>query len=106
MKTTFWSDKILGFVRKNQAAVMWKSEMALMSVKADMSAIARCAKGLVEVVSKCLQEVSPARAASKESLPRPKCMDPPAAGGKLRSTKSLRNHGCRVLGDNSLRIAP
>ena len=39
-KTTFWSDIILGAVRKMKAAVRWNSEIARIMVKADMSAMA------------------------------------------------------------------
>lgn len=39
MKTTFWSTTLRGAVRKNQATVMWKTEMERMSVYGPMRPI-------------------------------------------------------------------
>lgn len=39
IKTTFWSTSLRGVARKNQAAVRWKAETALMSVYGDMRPI-------------------------------------------------------------------
>lgn len=43
--TKFWSAMVFGAVNKNNAAVMWKSAMLRISVKADITAIVKTVYG-------------------------------------------------------------